>query len=125
MHSDLLTGSVPHTSNLVHLFMCSLSADSVMSLVFGESLGVSSCSVCVDSDLRKSRDDGSSLSRLFTLPSTKMTLCDCSFFLLESTTMYIESPSKPIRRHSSALSLSLILVSSGTLMKHLEPKTQR
>jgi len=37
----------------------------------------------------------------------------------------MESPSKPIRQYSFALSLSLDRVSSGTLMKHFELNIHR
>src|SRR5882724_3508361 len=50
---------------------------------------------------------------------------DLSFLFSASTTTYMDSPSKPIRRHSRALSSSLDLVSSGTLIKHLDPKTHK
>ena len=43
----------------------------------------------------------------------------------ELANMDIESPSKPINRHSLALSSSFILVSSGILMKQFELNTHR
>src|SRR5882724_9620509 len=97
MHFDLLIRLVPHTSDWVCLFMGLLSADSVMSSIYAEPLGVGSCSVSVDSGLGKLRDDGLSLAHLFAMPSTKLMLCDHSLFLLELTTTYMESHSKPTR----------------------------
>src|SRR5882724_10291339 len=109
--SDLLVGSIPHTSDLVRLLLGSSVAVETSSICV-ESTGLDCCPT-IDSDVAGTV---SSLSRLFAFPSIKMAFHDRCFFLLESTTTYMESPSNPMSRHSKALSSNLFLVSSATLM---------
>src|SRR5882724_10814387 len=107
-HLDHHVGLVPHTLDLVCFFWASSDSPS----------GV--CSI-----VASSKGGGLFLLCLLLVPSTKMMFWDLSFLFSASTTMYMDLPSKPIRQHSRALSSSLDLVSSGTLIKHFDPKTHK
>src|SRR6266481_7954902 len=121
-----LVGSVPQTSDRVHLFPALLVSELTTFLASTSDSMLSVMSLmCAIVPSESPGNEGSLQLLCSPLPSMNMTLQDHSFLLSASTTTYMDSPSKLIKQHSLALSSSLVLCSSGTLIKHLVPNMCR
>ncbi len=125
-HPERLIGSVPQTSEQVRLFPALLVSElTTFSASTSDPMLSVTSSMCAVVPSESPGNEGLLQLLCFPLPSMNMTLQDHSLLLSVSTTMYMDSPSKLIKRHSLALSSSLVLCSSGTLIKHLVPNTCR